>query len=154
MPSSSPGRPARYARPTSRSCEPPGCPRRRSSRRLLCRPTSTTPTASPRGWASSRSPEPNLRPPAPPRYTDVRPTLAGVAELADAKVSKTFERKLVRVRPPPPAPFEINSSSILDSEGLTRHEATPERTFRTFQVESRSRPPSPGFSCRHSHKDA
>ena len=43
----------------------------------------------------------------PARYTGMRPPRAGMAELADAKVSKTFERKLVRVRPPPPAPNKI-----------------------------------------------
>jgi hypothetical protein len=37
----------------------------------------------------------------------VRPTLAGVAELADAKVSKTFGLTPVGVRFPLPAPFKI-----------------------------------------------
>jgi hypothetical protein len=46
-----------------------------------------------------------LRVPAPPRYTVVRPTRAGVAELADAKVSKTFGRKPVGVRFPLPARY-------------------------------------------------
>ena len=33
-----------------------------------------------------------------------------MAELADAKVSKTFGRKPVRVRPPLPAPFKSSTS--------------------------------------------
>src|SRR6266849_3457675 len=49
----------------------------------------------------------NLRPTATARYTGPRHTRAGMAELADAKVSKTFERKLMGVRSPLPAPFQI-----------------------------------------------
>ena len=62
------------------------------------------------GLGSNRSAEPGLRAAPPPRYTVVRPTLAGMAELADAKVSKTFERKLMGVRSPLPAPFNLTQA--------------------------------------------
>ena len=47
----------------------------------------------------------------PARYTGMRPPRAGMAELADAKVSKTFERKLMGVRSPLPAPFKSGTCS-------------------------------------------
>src|SRR5262249_46412340 len=44
--------------------------------------------------------------------------MAGMAELADAKVSKTFGRKPVRVRPPLPAPFTSRSQPARKSQFL------------------------------------
>src|SRR5262249_11635743 len=103
MPSSSRGHRVRCARPTWRRCARPDCRRRRSLRRPLSPPTSITPIVWRRGWGSSPRVDRSLRPPLARRYTVGQPTQAGMAELADAKVSKTFERKLVGVRSPLPA---------------------------------------------------
>ena len=45
----------------------------------------------------------------PARYTGMRPPRAGMAELADAKVSKTFGRKPMGVRSPLPAPLVMQT---------------------------------------------
>ena len=68
-----------------------------------------------------------MRRASPPRYTVPRPPHAGMAELADAKVSKTFERKLMGVRSPLPAPFRSSTSSTdsVQSEVLPARNCEP-----------------------------
>src|SRR5262249_12717774 len=59
---------------------------------------------------------------------------AGMAELADAKVSKTFERKLVRVRPPLPAPFKSSTCSTGSvRSGCFRSKIVPEMCLTRFR---------------------
>src|SRR5215813_10848815 len=134
MPSSSRGHPVRCARPTWRRCARPVSRRRRSLRRPLSPPTSITPIVWRRGWGSTPRVDRSLRPPLARRYTVGQPTQAGMAELADAKVSKTFERKLVRVRPPLPAPFKSSTCST-DSFApwCFRSKIVPEMCLRRFR---------------------
>ena len=63
----------------------------------------------------------------PARYTGMRPPRAGMAELADAKVSKTFERKLMGVRSPLPAPSVMQTGRALIRPTAYRHR-TPQET--------------------------
>src|SRR5215831_18466874 len=134
MPLSSRARPARCARPTWRRCARPASRRRRSSKRPLSPPTSTTPIAWRRGWGSSPRVDRSLRPPPARRYTVGQPTQAGMAELADAKVSKTFERKLVRVGPPLPAPFKSGICSARAARFMCfRSKIVPEMCLTRFR---------------------
>jgi hypothetical protein len=67
------------------------------------------------------------RPPTQPKTKDRRMSLAGVAELADARDLKFRDRKVVWVRSPPPAPSDDNGPvlSSRPSADLGRASATP-----------------------------